>query len=73
MYRRCELPEDLFPLFRTAVDVSEETDYDGEEGDQNRYRQRMIERILTQFEDGFNSEDLDFFIDRLGRKSAAAS
>jgi len=73
LYRKGSLPEDLFPVFRAAVDVSEETEYDGGEDDQSRYRQRMIERILTQFEDGFDSEDLDFFIDRLGRKSAAAS
>lgn len=63
----------MFPVFRAAVEVSEETEYDGGEDDQNRYRQRMIERILTQFEDGFYSEDLDFFIDRLGRKEAIAS
>ncbi len=73
LFRKCSLPENLFPVFRAAVEVSEETEYDGGEDDQNRYRQRMIERILTQFEDGFDSEDLDFFIDRLGRKEAIAS
>lgn len=73
LYKRCSLPEDMFPVFRAAVDVAKETDYDGGEDDQSRYRQRMIERILTQFEDGFDSEDLDFFIDRLGKKTAKAS
>jgi uncharacterized protein (DUF2336 family) len=73
LYHNCELPDEMYPVFRAAVDVSEETHYDGGDDDQSRYRQRMIERILTQFEDGFDSEDLDFFIDRLGRKTAAAS
>lgn len=73
LYKECALPEDMFPVFRTAIEVSEETDYDGGEDDQRRYRQRMIERILTQFEDGFDSDDLDFFIDRLGKKAALAS
>jgi len=73
LYKRCALPEDMYPVFRAAVDVAKETDYDGGEDDQTRYRQRMIERILTQFEDGFDSEDLDFFIDRLGKKTATAS
>jgi len=73
LYKECALPEDMFPVFLAAVEVSEETNYDGGEDDQQRYRQRMIERILTQFEDGFDSDDLDFFIDRLGKKVALAS
>lgn len=71
LYKRCALPEDMFPVFQAAVEVAKETDYDGGEDDQTRYRQRMIERILTQFEDGFDSEDLDFFIDRLGKTTEA--
>ena len=72
LYKECALPEDMYPVFRAAIEVSEETDFDGGTDDQERYRQRMIERILTQFEDGFDSEDLDFFIDRLGKKAALA-
>lgn len=71
LYKRCALPEDMYPVFRAAVEVAKETDYDGGEDDQSRYRQRMIERILTQFEDGFDSDDLDFFIDRLGKSTVA--
>ncbi len=67
LYQKCGLPDDMLPVFRVAVNVAEETHYDGEENDQERYRKRMIERILTHFEDGMDTDDLDFFIDKLGR------
>lgn len=34
-----------------AIQVAGETEYDGEEGDRERFQRRMIERIITNFED----------------------
>ena len=44
-----------------AVDVSHETLLDGEPGDLDRHRRKMIERILTQYED-LSSDDLDYLL-----------
>ena len=41
------------------------TEFDGGERDRERYRSRVITRILTQFED-LPQEDLDYLLDRLG-------
>ena len=41
------------------------TEFDGGERDRERYRSRVITRILTQFED-LPQEDLDYLLDKLG-------
>ena len=41
------------------------TEFDGGERDHERYRARVISRILTQFEE-FPAEDLDFMLEKLG-------
>src|SRR4051794_6363076 len=65
LYERAGLPARLLPAFRVAVDVSHETLLDGEPGDLDRHRRKMIERILTQYED-LSSEDLDYLLNKLG-------
>ncbi len=45
------IPEALFPAFRSAVDVIHENEYDGGDNDRERFRRRMIERILTHVAD----------------------
>jgi uncharacterized protein (DUF2336 family) len=65
LYERAGLPARLLPAFRIAVDVSHETLLDGEPGDLDRHRRKMIERILTQYED-LSSEDLDYLLNKLG-------
>jgi uncharacterized protein (DUF2336 family) len=65
LYERAGLPTRLLPAFRVAVDVSHETLLDGEPGDLDRHRRKMIERILTQYED-LSSEDLDYLLNKLG-------
>jgi hypothetical protein len=50
---------------RVAVDVVRGTEFDGGERDRERYRSRVITRILTQFED-LPQEDLDYLLDKLG-------
>lgn len=48
---RAGLPEELYPAFRVAIDVLHENEYDGGAHDRERFRRRMIERILTYVED----------------------
>lgn len=62
------LPEDLRPIFKAAVEVANETDYDGGENDRERFRARMLERILTHMEDpadGMGSENAEYLLERL--------
>ena len=46
-----EMPKSLRSAFLAAIQVAGETEYDGEEGDRERFQRRMIERIITNFED----------------------
>jgi uncharacterized protein (DUF2336 family) len=48
---RAALPARLFPAFAAAVELVVETDYDGDRNDRERYVGRMLERMLTHFED----------------------
>lgn len=65
MYLKTNLPQRLLPAVRVAIDVVHETPMDGEDHDRERYQARVIERILTQYED-FGAEDLDYLLDKLG-------
>lgn len=65
LYDKAKLPSALLPACRIAIDVLKETPYDGEPGDRDRHRRRLIERILTQYED-LAPEDLDFLLAKLG-------
>jgi uncharacterized protein (DUF2336 family) len=65
---RAGLPISLHPVFRAAIDVVNETDYDGGEHDRERFRARMLERILTYLDDpakGLGPENAQYLLDRL--------
>ena len=64
LYRKTGLAEDMFPAIRAAVTVAREMEYDGGEHDRERYRSRMIERFLTQFE-GLDVANLDYLMARI--------
>ena len=51
LYLRANLPRTLFPAFRAAINLVVETDYDGGQNDRERYIERLLERMLTQFND----------------------
>jgi len=68
LYARARLPQVLYPAFRTAIDVYQEMDYTGAEGDRYNFRLRMVERLLTSYE-GLEGEDLDFLLSRMARIS----
>ena len=71
LYDKSSLSARFLPAVRVAVDVLHETQMDGGEHDRERYRARVIERILTQYED-FGQEDLDYLLDKLGDVLKAA-
>ncbi len=65
---RAGLPDSLKPIFEAAITVANETEYDGGENDRERFRARMLERILTHMEDpadGMGSENAEYLLKRL--------
>nr|WP_294504795.1 DUF2336 domain-containing protein [uncultured Rhodopila sp.] len=65
LYRKAELPESLLGAVRAAVDVVDETGFDGNARDLERFRARVISRVLTTAE-SVDAEDADYLIDKLG-------
>jgi uncharacterized protein (DUF2336 family) len=65
LYERAGMPESLLPAIRVAIDVVHETQMDGGEHDMERYRARVIERILTKYET-MSSDDADYLLSKLG-------
>ena len=73
IYRRCGLPQGLYKFVRTALDVVHETNYDGGPADRERFRSRVIERVLTSFEEGFDRDSFDYLINKLNYDAAHAA
>jgi uncharacterized protein (DUF2336 family) len=68
LYTKAKLPDPLYPAFRCAIEVARENAYDGGELDRERYCRRMIERVLTQYEElgiTFDSTDLEYLLTKL--------
>ena len=74
LYDHAGMPKALFRAFRIALAVAHDTPLDGGAHDRERRQRRMIERILTQFED-IGADNLDFLLSRLQEtaQSEAAS
>lgn len=70
IYTKCGFPPALYPAFRVAVDVIDETGLDGGEHDRERFARRVIERVLTQYQD-IDVSDLDYLLGKLKRLEAA--
>ncbi|MBI1243743.1 MAG: DUF2336 domain-containing protein [Alphaproteobacteria bacterium] len=64
VYERAYMPLDLYPAVRAALEVALETSYDGGPADRERYRRRMIERVLTKVEDA-DPDTADYLLARL--------
>jgi uncharacterized protein (DUF2336 family) len=64
------LPQSLYPAMRIAVDVAHETEMDDGENALERHRRKMLERILTQFEE-MGSEDLNYLLNKLSDLQAS--
>ncbi len=73
LYSRSGLPEKLFPAYRAGIDVAKETEYDGKPYDRERYVARMVERMLTHFEDPADriaEADIEYLMSKLGQLAA---
>lgn len=73
IYIKANLPKRWLPAFRAAVDLAAEADYDGGPNDRSRYVERMVERMLTQFEDPASRlarEDIDYLMAKLEQVAA---
>lgn len=64
VFDRAGMPRKMLPAFKAAVSTFHQTRLDGQEGDRRRFRIRMIERVLTQFQ-AIPREDLDYLLDKL--------
>lgn len=64
LFERANLPLRLFPAFRAAIDVYHQLEREGLAGDRQRLRQRMIERVLTLFQN-VPRDELDYLLDKL--------
>jgi uncharacterized protein (DUF2336 family) len=65
LYQKSRLPPAFLPVVRAAIDVMHEVRLDGGENDLQRFRTRVIIRVLTQFEE-FSQADLDYLLGKLG-------
>ncbi len=64
IFERAGLPSGMFTAFRLAVDIYHKTELDGGPGDRDRFRQRMVERVLTQFQ-AIPRADLEYLLEKL--------
>jgi uncharacterized protein (DUF2336 family) len=72
IYDRAGMPPTLYPAFRTAIDVLHSTEFDGGAADKERFRRRMIERVLTRFQ-SIPADDLGYLLEKLDYARADAS
>ncbi len=73
IYMKADLPKRLFPAFRAGIELVRETDYDSGKNDRSRFIERMLERILTQFEDPqsrMTEEDINYLMGKLEQVAA---
>ena len=73
LFGKCGFSAQMVKIARIALKVIAETEYDGEDGDIERFKHRMIERVLTQFETGIDQENFDYLIAKLDSKAAHAN
>ena len=70
LYLKTGLPAAMFPAIRVSVDVYAELQQGMEVSDENRFGRRMIERILTQYEE-FSDDDKKYLLSMLRRYGGA--
>jgi uncharacterized protein (DUF2336 family) len=72
LYERTGLPEAAFGAFRAALEVTHETGFVGDSYGAATLRRRMVERVLTRYEDVAEGE-LDHLLAMLRRFAAEAA
>lgn len=69
LYRHSQLPGNLFPAIHVALEMAKETIRDDQAYDRVRYRQKMIERVLTKYGD-LGEDNVKYLVDKLNRLAA---
>jgi uncharacterized protein (DUF2336 family) len=66
LYEKAGLPSNLFPVVRIALDVVHETEMEDTNHGFEKYRARVLERVLTQFEkcDEMSQDDMDYLLEK---------
>lgn len=64
LYRKAAMPPALYNAVLAAVDVVDETGFDGQPHDLERFRSRVISRVLTLVET-VDDADADYLLDKL--------
>ncbi len=73
IYMKANLPKRLYPAFRAGIELADETDYDGGLNDRQRFIEKLLERVLTQFEDPHSrlaEEDIEYLMGKLEQVAA---
>ena len=65
LYNKAAMPENLFDAIRTAVEEVNKTGFDGDPRDLERFRARVISRVLTLTET-LGAADADYLVEVLG-------
>ena len=65
LYRKAKMPANLYDAICAAIEVVDETGFDGDARDLERFRARVISRVLTVSE-SINAADADYLVDKLG-------
>ncbi len=65
LFKKASMPSGMLPVANAALSVATEMSVTSGD-DRERFKQIMIERVLTACEDDFDGENLDYFISKLG-------
>ena len=66
LYERSKMPFEFFPVIETAIDGLRGMQVDSDSNGRSKFGARVIERILTTLEDGMNTDDANYLMDKLG-------
>lgn len=73
IYEKAKMPSRLLNAVSAAVRILDEEEYDGGSNDRERFISRIIERLLTQFEDPSSTmtkDDIDYLMAKLNQLAA---
>jgi len=76
LWSSAKLPAAQLPAAFAAIDASQELEYDGETNDRERFSRRLIERVLTQYDElgvEFESDDLEYLLAKMNTLPSSLS
>jgi uncharacterized protein (DUF2336 family) len=69
LFEKCGISSQMLAVARDAIKLADSLQLNSND-DRMHFQRLMIERLLTKFEDDFASENLDYFITKLGHEGA---